>query len=60
MVEKCSSGDARLPKEVVLPLSLAQLRQRYNSAAKLVNDGARQTLLERVSILCGSWNMYEL
>jgi hypothetical protein len=44
--------------EVVLPLSLAQLRQRYNAAASLrVSSEGSQTLLEQVSILCGTWNM---
>jgi hypothetical protein len=44
--------------EVVLPLSLAQLRQRYNAAASLcVSSEGTQTLLEQVSILCGTWNM---
>jgi hypothetical protein len=43
---------------VVLPVSLAELRQRYNAVAKL-SEGSEgsQTLLEQVSILCGTWNM---
>ncbi len=50
--------DAQLPTEFVLPVSLAQLRQRYNSAAKLsVSSEGQQTILEQVSVLCGTWNM---
>ncbi len=49
---------AQLPTELVLPVSLAQLRQRYNSAAKLsVSSEGQHTILEQVSVLCGTWNM---
>jgi hypothetical protein len=50
--------DAQLPTELVLPVSLAQLRQRYNSAPKLsLSSEGKQTILEQVSVLCGTWNM---
>jgi hypothetical protein len=39
-------------------VSLAELRQRYNSVAKLSQGSeGSQTLLEQVSVLCGTWNM---
>jgi hypothetical protein len=50
-------GDAQPLVELVLPVSLAQLRQRYNAPPRLCASSGGLAIVEQVSILCATWNM---
>jgi hypothetical protein len=50
-------GDVQPPAELVLPVSLAQLRQRYNAPPRLCASSGGHAIVEQVSILCATWNM---